>query len=42
MAKLEGPLYEGPKSGGSLGAEKVSGPTGGKSVPDPLNLNKTK
>ncbi len=41
--KFEGPLYEGPKAGGSLGAEKVGGPiSGGKSIPDPLGFNKTK
>lgn len=38
QAKLEGPLY---KDGGGLGSEKVGGPTGGKSTPDPLKLNKT-
>jgi hypothetical protein len=41
--KMEGPLYEGPKGSGSLGAEQVSVPVkGGKSVPDPLGFNKTK
>jgi hypothetical protein len=38
---MKGPLYEGPKASGSLGAEPVGGPIkGGKSVPDPLNFNK--
>lgn len=39
-AKLNGPLYEGPKAGGNLGGDKVSGPTGAKSTPDPLGLKK--
>lgn len=40
-AKLEGPLYTPPQASGSLGAEKVSGPSGAKSPADPLGLNKT-
>ena len=40
--KFAGPRYEGPKAGGSRGAEPVGGPIkGGKSVPDPLGFNKT-
>lgn len=37
--KLMGPLYL-DETKSNLGGQKVAGPTGGKSVPDPLNLNK--
>ena len=36
--KLTSPLYTQPKESGSLGAHRVEGPRGGKSVPDPLGL----
>lgn len=35
--KMVGPLYT-PPGEGSLGAHRVDGPKGGKSVPDPLGL----
>ena len=38
-AKLTGPLYTAPTKS-NLGPQEVGGPTGGKSVPDPLNFVK--
>ncbi len=37
--KMLGPFYT-PDGKSNLGGSPVGGPTGGKAVPDPLNLNK--